>query len=265
LKGHWDEELHGMDYLVYAYLQQANDEKALEQMEYLKTINEVFPEDFKDAYSFAAMPARHALERKDWVEAARLELSPSGFPWEKFPWEKANVNFGRLLGAVHTNNLVAARNELKQLRLIHQKLSEAKENYKANLVLIQITSSEAWIEFAEGRKTEALNLMSNAADREDATEKEAVTPGEVVPARELLGDMYLEMGESQKALEAYQADLERRPNRFNALFGAGRAEENLGDMESAMQYYKQLLAITSLSNSRRPELMLVRSFVKNNS
>jgi len=104
IKGHWDEELHGMDYLVYAYLQKADDDNALEQMKYLNTITEVFPQNFKDAYSFASMPVRYALERKDWGEASKLELNSSIFQWDKFQWEKANVSFGKLLGAVHTTS-----------------------------------------------------------------------------------------------------------------------------------------------------------------
>jgi hypothetical protein len=179
IKGHWDEELHGMDYLLYAYLQKGDEVKALEQIEYLRTIDKVFPENFKDAYSFAAMPARYALERKNWEEAADLELRPSDFPWVKFPWEKANVNFARLLGAVHLNQLADARKELDQLRAIHHKLVDLKQSLKANFLAIQVKTGEAWIKFMEGKETDAAQLMKAAADIEDMTEKEAVTPGEV--------------------------------------------------------------------------------------
>lgn len=263
IKGHWDEELHGLDYLIYAYLQKANDDKAKEQMEYFKTIHEVFPKNFKDAYSFAAIPARYALERKNWIEAAQLELGPVDFPWEKFLWEKANVNFGRLLGSVHTNKLDAARIELWELKSIHEKLIEAKENRQANFVLIQIKASEGWIKLAEGKKAEAISLMSNAADMEDATEKDPVTPGEVIPARELLGDMYLEMGQFAKALEAYEADLKRHSKRFNGLYGAGLAAEKLGDNNKARLYYDQLIVTVDPSAKGRPELERVKKFVTN--
>ena len=263
IKGHWDEELHGLDYLIYAYLQKANDDKAKEQMEYFKTIHEVFPKNFKDAYSFAAIPARYALERKNWIEAAQLELDPVDFPWEKFLWEKANVNFGRLLGSVHTNKLDAARIELWELKSIHEKLIEAKENRKANFVLIQIKASEGWIKLSEGKKAEAISLMSNAADMEDATEKDPVTPGEVIPARELLGDMYLEMGQFAKALEAYEADLKRHSKRFNGLYGAGLAAEKLGDNNKARLYYDQLIVTVDPSAKGRPELERVKKFVTN--
>ncbi len=264
IKGHWDEELHGMDYLVYAYLQKAEDDKALEQMEYLKTIHDVFPKNFKDAYSFAAMPARYALERKNWKEAALLELSPADFPWEKFPWEKANLYYARLLGAVHSNQLGAARNELQELKLMQQKLTEAKEDRKAKFVSIQVTASEAWIKLEEGKKAEAITLMISAADMEDLTEKEAVTPGEVVPARELLGDMYMKIGEPAKAFEAYEADLKRRPGRFNSVYGAGAAQQKMGNSVEAKVYYNQLLALTAASANTRPELNEVRLFIKKN-
>jgi hypothetical protein len=265
IKGHWDEELHGMDYLVYAYLQQAQDDKALEQVNYLATIESVFPVNFKDAYSLAAIPTRFALERKDWDAASKIELKPSNFPWEKFPWEQANVNFGRLLGAVHTHQLEKAKKELEQLRIIQAKLLKANENYKANLVLIQVMTSEAWIKFAEGQKYEAIKLMTSAANSEDATEKAPVTPGEVIPARELLGDLYLEMGEPRQALSAYQASLKRHPNRFNGLYGAGQAEKQMGDIKMATFYYKQLLALTKKSKTRRPQQNEAELFVRNSS
>ena len=262
IKGHWSEELHGLDYLMYAYLQKGDEGKAKEQMEYFKTINEVFPYDFKDAYSFGSIPTRYSLERKNWEEAMKLEFTPTNFPWEKFLWEKANINFGRLLGAVHSNKLASAKRELEQLRIIYEKLKESKQDYKANLVLIQIKISEGWIKLYEGHKADALTLMKEAADMEDATEKHPVTPGEVIPARELLGDMYLEAGEPLKALEAYQADLKRHPNRFNGLYGAGLAAEKSGNIKEATLYYNQLLSIAS--DSSRPELKLVRSFLKHN-
>jgi hypothetical protein len=262
IKGHWSEELHGLDYLIYALLQKGDEDKANEQMEYFNTINDVSPHDFKDAYSFASIPARYSLERRDWEEAALLELKPAYFPWEKFQWEKANVNFARLLGAVHSGKLGLAKNELRQLQLIHKKLTESRETYKANLVLVQVKTSEAWIKLYEGDKADALTLMNATADMEDATEKHPVTPGEVVPARELLGDMYLASGQPKKALEAYQADLKRHPNRFNGLYGAALAAEKSGNIKDAAIYYNQLLSMAS--GSSRPEMKLVKSFLKRN-
>lgn len=250
IKGHWDEELHGLDYLVYAYLQKADDEKALRQVQYLQTIKEVFPVNFKDAYSFASMPARYVLERKDWAAAATLQPQPADFPWEKFPWEKANIYFARLLGAVHTNKLSDARKELEQLKALHTKLTEAKENYKSNLVLIQVKASEAWIKLAEGQKDKALVLMTEAADMEDATAKHPVTPGEIIPARELLADMYLQTGNPQRALQVYEDDLKRHPNRFNGIYGAAIASEKAGNAVKAKEFYGQLMVLAEPGSSR---------------
>ena len=261
IKGHWDEELHGMDYLVYAYLQKGDDGLAKKQCDYLNTIHDVYPVDFKVAYAFTAIPSRYLLENKMWKAAANLEIHPVDFPWEKFPGETANIHFARLLGAVHTGMMDSARNELKKLEMIYGILTKEYDFYKASLVKIQIDASEAWILFKEGKNSEALSLMNSAADMEDATEKHPVTPGEVIPARELLGDMLMLMGYTAKASEAYQEDLKKHQNRFNGLYGAGLAAEKSGNKESAGFYYRQLLNI-STPNSNRPELAAARLFLK---
>jgi tetratricopeptide (TPR) repeat protein len=263
IKGHWDEELHGLDYLVYAYLQKGENKSAKEQLDYLNTINEVSPLNFKVAYAFAAIPSRYVLENKLWKEAAAMEIHRPAFPWEKFPWQKAIIHFTRLLGSVHINDMNAAREEFKNLTLVHDSLVAQKDEYKAKQVEVQIKTSEAWILFKEGKNDEALKLMHAAADMEDATEKHSVTPGEVLPARELLGDMLMQMNKPAEALIAYQADLERHANRFNGLYAAGLAAEKTGNTEKAGFYYKQLPGITAQTNSQRPELNAARLFLKN--
>jgi tetratricopeptide (TPR) repeat protein len=247
IKGHWDEELHGLDYLVYAYLQKGNDEKAMEQLRYLNTIQEVFPVNFKDAYCFAAVPSRYAVERKDWRAAASLTLSPVDFPWQNFPWEKANFHFARLLGAAHTGQLALANAELKRLDSIRLQLSENKESYKANLVQIQSKSGHAWIMFKTGQRKEAFELMREAAEMEEATAKHPVTPGEIIPARELLADMYYESADYPNAIKEYEADLKKHPNRLNALYGLVISAQRAGDVEKAERWYKQLLTVAPAS------------------
>jgi tetratricopeptide (TPR) repeat protein len=260
-KGLRDEELHAMDYLVYAYLQKAENGLAKEQWDYLKTMNEVHPMDFKVAYAFAAIPARYLLENKLWKEAANLEIHPEAFPWENFPWQKAIFHFTRLLGLVHIGNMDSARSELEKLKILHDTLVNQKDLYKANQVEIQIKASEAWILFKEGKNNRALEWMNSAADMEDATEKHPVTPGEVIPARELLGDMLLQMEYTAKAFDVYQEDLKRHPNRFNGLYGAGLAAEKSGDSGRAGFYYKQL-SDQCTTHSTRPELAAARLFLK---
>ena len=143
IKGHWDEELHGKDYLVYAYLQKAENNLAKQQCDYLKTIDEVYPVNFKDAYAFAAIPARYLLENKMWKEAATMKIHPVNFPWQKFPWQKAIIHFTRILGSVHVGNLKAAKAELKNLYAIYDTLLYQKDSYKANEVEIQIKTARA--------------------------------------------------------------------------------------------------------------------------
>ncbi|MCW3116508.1 MAG: hypothetical protein JWM28_590, partial [Chitinophagaceae bacterium] len=262
IKGHWDEELHGLDYLVYAYLQKGDTDSAKKQWDYLKTVNEVHPVNFKVAYAYAAIPSRYVLENKMWQEAANLEVTPTHFPWNKFPWQEAIIHFTRLLGSVHMNDLVSAKNELKALNRIHDTLLSQKDIYKVNQVAIQVKTSEAWILLKEGKNSEALIQMQLAADMEDKTEKHPVTPGEVIPARELLGDMLLHLDMPMKALDAYEADLQKHPNRFNALYGAGVAAQKSKNTQKTKSYFQQLLNVAGNANSKRPELTIAKQFLK---
>jgi tetratricopeptide (TPR) repeat protein len=261
IKGHWDEELHGLDYLIYGYLQKGANDSAKRQLDYLKTINEVDPVNFKVAYAFASIPSRYVLENKLWKEAAGLECHKADFPWKDYPWQRSIIHFARLLGNVHTGHLDSARAELKQLNAMHDILAEQKDTYKANQVEIQLKSSEAWILFKEGKNEEALKLMQLAADLEDKTEKHPVTPGAVIPARELLGDMLLAMNKPDEALQAYEADLKKQPNRFNGLYGAGMAAERSGNAEKATQYYTLLTGIVGANGSDRSEWPEVRKYL----
>jgi tetratricopeptide (TPR) repeat protein len=262
-KGHWDEELHGLDYLVYALLQKGENRLAREQCEYLTTIHDVYPANFKVAYAFAAIPARYALENKLWKEAATLSLQPVGFRWEKFPWQKAIHHFARLMGAANSGDTGAARGEYRELQQLHEQLINEKDVYKANQVLIQLKTGEAWIAYREGRHVEAYDNMKMAAELEDATEKHPVTPGEVLPARELLGDLLLQMNRPGEALEAYELDLGRHPKRFNGLCGAGLAAKRAGNPEKACRYYGQLLGMVDPGRAERPELAAIRRDYKN--
>lgn len=257
-KGHWDEELHGMDYLVYAYLQKGANSLANEQLNYLKTIRQVYPVNFKVAYAFAAIPSRICLENKAWKDAATIELLPADFPWARFPWQESIVHFTRLLGLSHIGNLELAKSELAKLKQLQNVLAQQKDDYKSNQVGIQIKIGEAWIHFKAGQNQQALVEMNLAAALEDLTEKHPVTPGEVLPARELLGDMFFDLGDYDNALLAYEAVLQKSPNRFNSLFGCGRAAEKSGNTQKALVYYKQLSKICDATKSDRPELAAIR-------
>ena len=264
VKGHWDEELHGLDYLVYAYLQKGDNEAAGEQLKYLATINQVSPVNFKEAYTFAAAPSRMALENKNWQEAVDLQLHPADFPWKRFPWQEAINHFTRLLGAAHTNNVSSAQSELEKLQVLFDTLQKQQDLYKVKQVAIQIKAGKAWIAFMKGRKTDALNLMSVAADMEDSTFKHPVTPGEVLPAREMYADMLRQMQQNEKALQAYEKVLQKSPNRFNSLYGAGIVAAKMGFIDKALSYYKQLTTMVN-PNSNRPELSVAKAFLNKHS
>ena len=262
IKGHWDEELHTLDYLVYAYLQKGDNIAAKKQWDYLNTIYDVNPVNFKVLYAFASIPSRYLLENNMWAAAAALKMHPANFPWEKFPWQKAIVHFTRLLGAAHTGNNNLAKAELKNLHSIYDTLVAQKDDYKANQVMIQIKTGEAWIKLQEGKTNEALQLMRLAADMEDKTEKHPVTPGEVLPARELLAGMLLQIDKPAEALAACEANLKKHPNRFNGLYAAALASERLNNTEKATYYYRQLIAVANTGTATRPELEKAKLFLK---
>lgn len=262
MKGSWDEELHALDYLVYAYLQKGEDSLAKERVDHLRTITQVSPLTFKVFYAFAASPARYFLEKRMWKEAADMEVYPPDFPWEKFPWQKAIIHFARLLGAVQVGNMDNAKKELENLRSLQVVLSKEKNmSREAAQVTVQINTGEAWIQYKEGNNGTAVKLMTAAADMEDGTEKHPVTPGEIIPARELLGDMLLEMNKPALALEAYKLVLETHPNRFNGLYSAGLAAQQCGNKEEAKYYFRKLLNSIGTSGSKRSELQTVMSFL----
>jgi hypothetical protein len=263
MKGHWDEELHGIDYLVYAYLQQGKDELAKAQLDYLSTIEVVYPLSNKNAYTFASVPTRYALERKDWQAASRLKFHPANFPWDKFLWERSLVSFGKVLGNLHTSNRKEAEQAMAELKDSHAGLLEQRRTYEANHVHIQLKAAEAWLNFSSGNRKDAVRLMTEAADMEDATDKHPVTPGEVVPARELLADLLMEMGEFGKALETYEADLARHPGRFNGIYGAALAAQKSGNKEKAILYFRQLKTVAGQADTKRPELNIAETFLKN--
>lgn len=259
------EELHAMDYMAYAYLQTGQDEAVQALLARVPEIAVVFdPAAVAGAapgsagvFAIAAIPARWALERRDWPAAARLEPKPS-----RFPYAEAMTHFARALGASHTGSLDDARRSIDSLRDIHDRLAQAHEAYWAEQVAIQHDGATAFLALAEARTAEALRMMRATAAREDATEKNAVTPGPIAPARELLGEMLLEMKEPAQALKEFQATLQKEPNRFRAVYGAARAAALAGDRATARTYYRQLLKICERADSPgRPELDEARRFM----
>lgn len=261
----WDEQLHAMDYLAYAYLQGGQDKRARGVLDGLHKMRKVEPETFKVAYALTAIPARYALERRRWDEAAGLTL-PEGvlgnFPLRRFGWAEAHIHFARAIGAARTNDAASARREVEKLAAIRQALVEVKGGYDwAKQVEIGRQVAAAWLALAEGDSEGALRMMRGAADLDDATEKHPVTPGSILPAREQLGEMLLELKQPAAALREFEASLQRAPNRFNGLYGAARAANLAADPRKAKTYYKQLVALTRHADGDRPETIEAKAFL----
>lgn len=256
--------IHAMDYLMYAYLQQAEDDKA---QALLREINgtESYQDSFASAYGIAAAQARYHLERQGWTEAANLPVrSHQSFPWDKYPWFESITHFTRGLGAARSGEVSGVGRALQKLDAAHEKTVRAGQTYWAIQVEVQRQSIFAWRTFAEGKKAEAVQAMRKAADLEDSVDKHPVTPGAVLPARELLGDMLMELEKYREALVAYEASLEISPNRLNSLYGAGHAAEAIGDLKSAKKYYARLLELTTNKGADRPRLKRAKSFLAKN-
>jgi tetratricopeptide (TPR) repeat protein len=202
------------------------------------------------------------MENHKWKDAAALDFAPAGFPWDKYPWQKGIIHFARLMGKANTNDIKGAEEELGELQALREEVMKQKDDYKAKQLEIQMKAGEAWIYFKRKNHGRAIELAINAADLEDATEKHPVTPGEVIPARELLADLYMAMEDYTHALEHYEADMKKHPNRFNALYNAGRASEKLGDVQKAGMYYSKLLTM-AVPGTNRPELQAAKRFTEN--
>ncbi len=241
------EVLHASDYLVYAYLQMRRDSAARSVVDGLPALAARFDPSavtgaapgWAGVFALAAMPARYALERRAWAEAASLAAAPSSFPYTE-----AMTYFARALGAAQVGRPLEARAAVDSLSAIHARLVAGGESYWAEQVAIQRLGALAWLALAEGHEVNALAQMREAATREDATEKSAVTPGPLVPARELLGDMLLELGRHAEALAEYRGTLAKEPRRFQSLDGARRAALAAGDRAAAARYTDELQALT---------------------
>jgi tetratricopeptide (TPR) repeat protein len=257
------EALHAMDYQAYAYLQLAQDRKALAVVERMPgVLAKLDPNAMGGAaspvaarFSVAAIPARYALERAAWADAAALQVSPS-----TLPHVEAITHFARAIGAARSGTPAAAKPDIERLAALRDRLTEMKDAYWSEQVDIQRRVAAAWVAFAEGRRDEAIQALRAAADAEDGTDKAAISPGPLAPARELLGDMLLEAGNAKDALVAFEATMKKEPNRFRGAYGAARAAELAGDRARAGMHYRALLDIARDADGSRPELQRARAF-----
>jgi tetratricopeptide (TPR) repeat protein len=254
--GDWPEAYHASDYAVYAYLQLGRDGDARNVMA------EAFKYSYGDSpipaggYGKAAMPARIALERNDWKAASQLEVYPNA----RLPYTEGITYFARGIGAARSGDAAAAEKEGEQLAAVQKRLEEAKNTYWATETEVQRLAVAAWTAQARGNAQEAEKLMRAAADLEDKNEKHIVTPGRMLPARELLGDLLLEQKRYDAALKEYETSQVREPNRYRSYAGAAMAAESLGDRKKAAGYYAKLIQLTG-SDGARPEVKRAKAFV----
>jgi tetratricopeptide (TPR) repeat protein len=253
------DQLHAMDYLVYAYLQLGQDGKARDVVDEMKTVAGVNPNAFAGQYALSASPARYMIERGDWKGAA--ELQPPSTPMAHV---QAMTYFARALGQARSGHPDLARADLAKLTELRDKLREAKDAYWSEQVDIQAQVANAWVLFAEGKYDDALKAMSAAAGAEDRTEKHPVTPGVPEPARELYGVMLLDRGMPREALAAFEATIKKEPNRLNAFLGAAKAATASGDKDNATTYYQKLAALAGSADANRPDLAAAREFLAKN-
>ena len=259
------EALHAMDYQTYAHLQMAQDRAALDVLNRLPTVSATFDPTavtggaappMAGFYALAAIPARYALERGAWQEAAELPVPANGTPFTI-----AIAHFARALGAARGGRPSAAREDIDRLAALRDQLNQAQDAYWAEQVGIQWSVANAWVTYAEGRSAEGIEAMRAAADAEDATDKSAVTPGPLAPARELLGEMLLDAGSAAEALTAFEASMAKEPGRFRGAYGAARAAEAAGDAAAARRYYQRVLEIARDADSPRAEIQRARTYV----
>jgi tetratricopeptide (TPR) repeat protein len=253
-----DDALHALDYMTYAYLQLARDGDARKTFEEARTMTGINPARATAYYALAAMPARYVVERGTWRDAAKLAPSPSNFPFTE-----AMTHFARALGAARSGDPAAAQTDIQKIGVLRDRLKVAKSDYWANEVEVMRLASVAWVVLAPTKGDEALALMRQAADIEDRSEKNIVTPGRLLPARELLGDMLMELKRPAEALTEYEASQQREPNRYRGLYGAGQAAAQSGNRDKARHYFSKLIELAG-SGDLRPEMEKARRYLASN-
>lgn len=255
----WHDQLHAMDYLVYAHLQLAQDKQARAVIDEMIETKGYNPSIRTGPYAIAASQARYMIERGDWKGAADLQVQAS-----RFAYVDAITHFARALGAARSGTPEAAKPDISKLAELRDKLRQVGDSYWMEQVDIQRQVATAWLLRAENKHGEALATMKAAADAEDMTEKSIVTPGPLAPARELYGAMLLDYGMTGEALTAFEATLAKEPRRFAATIGAATAAEKLGAAAKARQYYAKAVALADGSDANRMEVAAARAFMAKN-
>jgi tetratricopeptide (TPR) repeat protein len=256
----WAEAMHARDYMTYAYLQMGMDAQAKTNMEQAMAVaartggTQGAAGAGPNVFALAAIPARYAMERQQWGEAAALEPRPA----PGTPYTEAITHFVRAIGAARAGRPTDAVADVARLAALRDREIEMKDEYWASQVDIQRRGADAWVMFAQGRKDAAIAQMRETADMEDLTDKSAVTPGPIAPARELLGYMLIENGQPKEALVEFEAVMKKEPNRFLAIYGAAKAAEAAKQPAKAKGYFRQIVEMCKEAGSERPELVYAR-------
>jgi hypothetical protein len=254
------EELHALDYMVYSYLQEAEDAKAKEIVDFAATVRKTNPElEFSAAYALAAIPSRYALERNAWSEAATLPV-PALPHWASFPSFEGLIEYSHALGRAHTGDVEGARKAIDRMQQLRDSSTDPRLDYFKRHLDLQIQAASAWVTYSEGKKEEAVNLLRRAADAEDILGKHPVSPGALVPAREQLGDLLLTLNRPKEAQREFEAALKIYPRRFRGLYGAAKAAQQIGEKEKADHYYAKLIEQTAKADGSRSELAQLREY-----
>ncbi len=255
------EELHALDYLMYGHLQVGQDRDAKGVLDRLGEIKKTHPEtDFAVGYAFGAMPARYALERRQWKEAAVLAMPPMPF-WGKLPFAEGHIVYARAVGAAKSGDLVAAGAAAERLRDLAASAKDPRFRYFADQMELQRQAALGLIALARGEKDEAIGVLRTAAAREDSLGKHPVSPGAILPIRELLGEALIECGRPEEGLAEYEASLAIYPRRFNGVAGAARAAAAAGKHDVARRYYGELIALSKGGDGTRPEVKAAADYV----
>jgi len=256
------ETVHTMDYLEYAYLQTAQDGPAKAVVDELLGFQQSAAANLPTAYAVAAIPVRFALERRDWPAAASLSEPAIGVPLEHFPWAEAMISFGRALGDARTGNIAGAQTEIAYLQSLEDQL-KGKDTYWANQIEVQRLGAAGILAHVKGDDTKAVELVRAAADLEATMDKHPATPSPVLPARELLADLLLELNQPDAALKEYKEMLRTDPNRFRSVLGEARAAKQSGDTAGAHDAYQKLVALSKPAGTERPELAEAKAYLTN--
>jgi tetratricopeptide (TPR) repeat protein len=246
--------------MAYSYLQQGQDNKAKEVVDLAASVRKTNPElEFSAAYALAAIPARYALERNAWKEAAALPV-PKTPHWSSFPFLEGLIEYAHALGRAHLGDLDGARKAIARMKQLRDATKDARFDYFKKHLDLQMETASAWLAYGEGKQEKVVEILRRTADAEDRLGKHPVSPGALIPVREQLGGMLLEIGQPKGAQQEFEAALKIYPGRYQGLYGAARAAELAGDKAVADEYYFKLKQQTANAGDSRPELAQVRRY-----